>query len=73
MIPLGDVGAYMHKTPDNPDGWIKFSPLWMHRWKKMIEHNPEYNRMLSMYGLISKETRENTVMPILEWSGTVTP
>ncbi len=63
----------MHRTPDNPDGWIKFSSLWIHRWKKMIQHNPRYNNDLSMYHVVPKEERERTIMPILNWSDTVTP
>lgn len=73
MVNLDDVGAHMHRTPDNPDGWIKFSSLWIHRWKKMIQHNPRYNNDLSMYHVVPKEERERTIMPILNWSDTVTP
>lgn len=72
-VKLDDIGAHMHRTPDNPDGWIKFSSLWIHRWKKMIQHNPRYNNDLSMYHVVPKEEKEKTIMPILNWSDTVTP
>lgn len=74
IIPLEKVWAHLHKTPDNPDGWIKFSPLWMHRWKKMVSHNPWYEHLLRMYGnMIPLDWMGTTVMPMLKWHDVVTP
>lgn len=72
IISVGDIGSLLLQTPDNPSGWIKLFPLWLHRWKKMIHHNREYDSLLRLYESCSEEKRKQIpVMPPLRWNNTV--
>ncbi len=71
-ITVGDIWSDLLQTPDNPSGWIKLFPLWLHRWKKMIHHNREYASLLGMYQGCSEGKRKQVpVMPPLRWKNTV--
>lgn len=73
FLSLPDIGTHLLDLSTNPNWWVKPLYVWRHRWRKIVEHNPKYKRLLDLFNSASPEKKKEVpVMPPLVWRDTVT-